>query len=163
MPRPRRRELGLPLVVLRYFSVYGPRQRPDMGYHRFIHALLHGQPITVNGDGLQVRGNTYVSDAVAATVAALDAPVGEVYNVGGGETAKRVGDHQQDRDDSRLSPRSAARPPVPAVTSGDRGADTSKLVRHLGWKPRIGLDEGLAHQVARHHRCACDWRPECHP
>ena len=79
--------MGLPLVVLRYFSVYGPRQRPDMGYHRFIHALLHDDEIAVFGDGLQTRGNTYVEDCVAATVAALEAPVGEVYNVGGGETA----------------------------------------------------------------------------
>ena len=80
-------EQGLPLVVLRYFSVYGPRQRPDMGYHRFIHALLHGDEIVVYGDGLQTRGNTYVEDCTAATVAALEAPVGEIYNVGGGETA----------------------------------------------------------------------------
>ncbi len=80
-------ECGLPLVVLRFFSVFGPRQRPDMGYHRFIEAMLQGQPVIVNGDGLQVRGNTYISDCVAATLAALEAPVGELYNVGGGETA----------------------------------------------------------------------------
>jgi nucleoside-diphosphate-sugar epimerase len=80
-------ERGLPLVVLRYFSVYGPRQRPDMGYHRFIRALLCGEPVTVYGDGMQVRGNTYVGDCVAATVAAAEAPVGETYNVGGGEAA----------------------------------------------------------------------------
>src|SRR5262249_43841902 len=80
-------EFGLPFVVLRYFSVYGPRQRPDMGYHRFIHALLHGETLTVCGDGLQVRGNTYIDDCVAATIAAVNAPLGETYNVGGGETA----------------------------------------------------------------------------
>jgi nucleoside-diphosphate-sugar epimerase len=51
-------ECGLPLVVLRFLSIYGPRQRPDMGYHRFIQALLEGSPVTVYGDGLQVRGNT---------------------------------------------------------------------------------------------------------
>ena len=60
--------MGLPLVVLRYFSVYGPRQRPDMGYHNSSRALLAGQPITVFGDGQQVRGNTYVADCVEATV-----------------------------------------------------------------------------------------------
>src|SRR5262249_1245751 len=80
-------ELGLPLVVLRYFSVYGPGQRPDMGYNRFIHALLTGEPITVCGDGLQVRGNTYIEDCVEATVRAAEALPGETYNVGGGETA----------------------------------------------------------------------------
>src|SRR5262245_47233956 len=80
-------EHGLPLVVLRYFSVYGPRQRPDMGYHRFIAAMLNAQPVTVTGDGAQVRGNTYVGDCVEATIAALQAPRNETYNVGGGETA----------------------------------------------------------------------------
>jgi nucleoside-diphosphate-sugar epimerase len=69
-------ELGLPLVILRYFSVYGPRQRPDMGHHRFIQGLLLRQPVIVYGDGLQVRGNTYVDDCVRATALALDAVVG---------------------------------------------------------------------------------------
>src|SRR5262249_40404768 len=55
-------DLGVPTVVLRYFSVYGPRQRPDMGYHRFIGAMLDSKPITVFGDGLQARGNTYSDD-----------------------------------------------------------------------------------------------------
>src|SRR5262249_79002 len=55
-------ELSVPLVVLRYFSVYGPRQRPDMSYHRFIQAILAGQPFVVYGDGNQVRGNTFVGD-----------------------------------------------------------------------------------------------------
>src|SRR5262249_24928678 len=78
---------NLPIGPLRYFSVYGPRQRPDMGYHRFIRALFERQPIVVYGDGQQVRGNTYVSDCVAATLAAVEARPGELYNVGGGETA----------------------------------------------------------------------------
>src|SRR5262249_47409050 len=78
---------GLPVITLRYFSVYGPRQRPDMGYHLFIRAMMRQEPITVYGDGLQVRGNTYVADCVAATIAAVDAHAGELYNVGGGETA----------------------------------------------------------------------------
>src|SRR5204862_6001941 len=61
---------GLPVVTLRYFSVYGPRQRPDMGYHKFIAAMLRDEPVTVCGDGEQVRGNTYVADCVAAPAAA---------------------------------------------------------------------------------------------
>ncbi len=77
----------MPLVILRYFSVYGPRQRPDMGYHQFIRAMLTGEAITVTGDGHQIRGNTYVGDCVAATVAAIDAMPGEIFNVGGGEMA----------------------------------------------------------------------------
>jgi nucleoside-diphosphate-sugar epimerase len=139
-------EYGLPLVVLRYFSVYGPRQRPDMGYHRFIDAILQGQPLVVYGDGLQARGNTYIEDCVAATVAALEAPIGEVYNVGGGETAnvwEILGKLETILGRRPLVRREPGRPGDQRFT----GADTVKIFRHLGWRPRIGLDEGLAHQV----------------
>jgi nucleoside-diphosphate-sugar epimerase len=140
-------EHGLPLVVLRYFSVYGPRQRPDMGYHRFIAALLAGTPVTVYGDGLQMRGNTYVADCVEATVASVNAPVGETYNVGGGETVS-VWD-VLDRLE-RITGRRAAvrREPARAGDQRHTAADTTKIGRHLGWRPRVGLDEGLAAQVA---------------
>jgi nucleoside-diphosphate-sugar epimerase len=140
-------EHGLPLVVLRYFSVYGPRQRPDMGYHRFIHALLRGQPITVYGDGMQSRGNTYVEDCVEATVAALQATVGEVYNVGGGETATvwEILGKLEGLTGCRANVR---REPARAGDQRFTAADTGKLTRHLGWQPRVGLDEGLARQVA---------------
>jgi nucleoside-diphosphate-sugar epimerase len=140
-------EHGLPLVVLRYFSVYGPRQRPDMGYHRFIQAMLHGEPLTVFGDGLQMRGNTYVGDCVEATVAAMQALPGETYNVGGGETVS-VWDvlHKLERVLGRkaIVVRQPARPGDQRYTV----ADTSRLWRHLGWQPRVSLDEGLALQVA---------------
>ena len=78
-------EFGVPAVVLRYFSVYGPRQRPEMGYHLFINAILQGKPIKLTGDGSQVRGNTYIADCVEATVRATQAPPGEVFNLGGGD------------------------------------------------------------------------------
>src|SRR5687767_5825210 len=78
-------EFGVPAVVLRYFSVYGPRQRPEMGYHLFIHAILQGKPIKLTGDGLQVRGNTYIADCVEATILATRATPGETFNLGGGE------------------------------------------------------------------------------
>jgi nucleoside-diphosphate-sugar epimerase len=140
-------EQGLPLVVLRYFSVYGPRQRPDMGYHRFVRALLSGEPVTVCGDGLQVRGNTYIDDCVEATVAAAGALAGETYNVGGGE-AVSVWDvvHKLEAIIGRRAVirREPARPGDQRHTC----ADTCKLTRHLGWQPRVGLDEGLARQVA---------------
>jgi nucleoside-diphosphate-sugar epimerase len=140
-------EHGLPLVVLRYFSVYGPRQRPDMGYHRFIQALLTGEPVVVYGDGLQVRGNTYVDDCVAATVAAAGALPGEIYNVGGGEavTVWEVLRKLEAILDCRADVR---REPARLGDQRYTGADTSKLHRHLGWQPRVGLDEGLARQVA---------------
>ena len=140
-------EEGLPLVVLRYFSVYGPRQRPDMGYHRFVRALLTGTPITVCGDGMQVRGNTYIDDCVAATVAAAGAVPGETYNVGGGEAAS-VWDviHKLEAIVGRraIIQNAAARPGDQRHTC----ADTGKLNRHLDWTPRIRLDEGLSRQVA---------------
>jgi nucleoside-diphosphate-sugar epimerase len=139
-------ECGLPLVVLRYFSVYGPGQRPDMGYYRFIEGMLTGQPIIVHGDGLQSRGNTYVSDCVAATTAALEAPLGEIYNVGGGETAnvwEILGKLERIIGRRAEVRREPARPGDQRVTA----ADTTKLSRQLGWQPRVGLDEGLAKQV----------------
>ncbi len=139
-------EFDLPLVVLRYFSVYGPRQRPDMGYHKFVNALLSDDAITVFGDGQQVRGNTYIDDCVAATVAAVDANIGEVYNVGGGETAS-VWDilHKLEALTGR-----SARIIRAVARAGDQRhttADTTKLKRHLGWQPKVGLDDGLSRQV----------------
>jgi nucleoside-diphosphate-sugar epimerase len=140
-------EHGLPVVVLRYFSVYGPRQRPDMGYHKFISALLHGDEITVFGDGLQTRGNTYIDDCTAATVAALEAPVGEVYNVGGGETASVwdiIGKLETILGRRALVRRESARAGDQRFTAADAG----KLTRHLGWAPTVGLNDGLARQAA---------------
>jgi nucleoside-diphosphate-sugar epimerase len=140
-------EHGLPVVALRYFSVYGPRQRPDMGYYRFIHSFLNGQPIVVYGDGNQVRGNTYVADCVEATMAAVQALPGEIYNVGGGEAAtvweilRKLEILIGGRVEVRQEP---ARPGDQRYTC----ADTTKLNRLLGWKPLIGLDEGLARQAA---------------
>ncbi|WP_404449345.1 NAD-dependent epimerase/dehydratase family protein [Sutcliffiella horikoshii] len=80
---------GLPLVILRYFTVYGPRQRPDMAFHRFIKQLLTKQHITVFGDGLQSRDFTYIDDCVTATKAALTSgeAIGETINIGGKERA----------------------------------------------------------------------------
>jgi len=140
-------EMGLPLVVLRYFSVYGPRQRPDMGYHRFIRALLRGETIPVFGDGQQVRGNTYISDCVDATVRAAGAMPSETFNVGGGETAS-VWDILRKLE--RLTRRRAITVQEPARAGDQRStcADTTKLTRHLGWHAQVSLDEGLALQIA---------------
>lgn len=140
-------EHGLPLVTLRYFSVYGPRQRPDMGYFRFIQAMLNNEPVTVYGDGQQVRGNTFIADCVEASVAAMQALPGETYNVGGGESAS-VWDIL-----TRLEVLLGRRPDVrkePARAGDQRvtGADTTKLYRHLAWQPRFLLDDGLSRQVA---------------
>ena len=139
-------EHNLPAVVLRYFSVYGPRQRPEMGYHLFINAILTGKPITLTGDGLQVRGNTYIADCVDATIKATAAMPGETFNLGGGELVTVL---EVLRKLERITGKPAVierHPPRP----GDQlatGADVTKLFRHLGWKPTTGIDEGLAKQV----------------
>jgi nucleoside-diphosphate-sugar epimerase len=118
-----------------------------MGYHRFIQALLQDQPITIYGDGRQVRGNTYVADCVRATMAAVDGVPGEVYNVGGGQTAS-VWDILHMLEglagcEARIN-QEPARP-------GDQDytfADTTKLRAQVGWEPVTPLAEGLALQWA---------------
>src|SRR5262249_3397918 len=80
-----RSEFGLEAVIVRYFTIYGPRQRPDMAFTKMVTCLADGRPFELYGDGSQSRSFTYVEDAVAATVAAMEgAPGGAVYNVGGG-------------------------------------------------------------------------------
>lgn len=135
----------LPIVILRYFSVYGPRQRPDMGYHLFIQALLEEKKVTVFGDGRQVRGNTYVSDCVDATILAADAPAGELFNVGGGEMVS-VWEVLEKLE--RISGRKFNIEHLPARPGDQRHtfADTTKLQKRLGWKPVVSLDDGLAQQ-----------------
>jgi len=139
-------EFGLPVTVLRYFSVYGPRQRPEMGYHLFIDAILHDKPIKLTGDGLQIRGNTYIADCVEATVRATQAMPGEVFNLGGGELVTVL---EVFRKLEKIIGKQAIverHPPRP----GDQlatGADVSKMMRHLGWKPTTSIDDGLARQV----------------
>src|SRR6476469_9066503 len=77
---------GVPVTALRYFTVYGPRQRPDMAFHKFFKAVLEDQAIPIYGDGQQTRDFTFVADAIAANLAAGSVPeaVGEVFNIGGG-------------------------------------------------------------------------------
>lgn len=139
-------EFGIPAVVLRYFSVYGPRQRPEMGYHLFINAILHGRPIKLTGDGLQIRGNTYIADCVEATIRATQAMPGEVFNLGGGELVTVL-------DVLRKLERIIGKPAIierHPPRKGDQlatGADVTKLQRHLNWKPTTSIDEGLAQQV----------------
>lgn len=134
---------GVPAVSLRYFTVYGPRQRPDMGFHRFLRAVHRHEAITVYGDGEQTRDFTYVDDIVRATVAAADRGVpGRVYNIGGGS---RVSINDVLRMIGQISGQ-----PVRLVSSGaQKGdmrhtfADTSRARADLGFVPRVGLLEGL--------------------
>ena len=135
---------GVPTVALRYFTVYGPRQRPDMGFHRFLRATLEGKPITVYGDGEQTRDFTFVADAVSATIAAATRGVpGRVYNIGGGS---RVSINEV----LDIIGRVAGRRPLVTVDSAQKGdmrhtyADTSLARRDLEFAPTVTLEEGLA-------------------
>jgi nucleoside-diphosphate-sugar epimerase len=135
---------GLPTVALRYFTVYGPRQRPDMGFHKFLRAAILGEPITLYGDGEQTRDFTYVHDAVTATVAAaIQGVPSRVYNVGGGSrvTVNEV---------LEMIGRVSGRRPIITVDAAQKGdmrhtyADTSRARADLGFVPAVGLEEGLA-------------------
>jgi nucleoside-diphosphate-sugar epimerase len=141
-------EAGLDAVVLRYFTVYGPRQRPDMAFARIVHALALGEPFHVYGTGEQSRDVTYVGDAVTATVAAMEtAPPGAVYNVGGGTEAslREVIALLEELAGRRLDARFD---PAAAGDVGRTAADTSRIRAALGWAPAASLADGLAAQLA---------------
>ena len=140
-------EFDVPAVILRYFSVYGPRQRPEMGYHKFIQSVLDGQPIQLTGDGSQVRGNTYIADCVAATMSAVNTVPGEAFNVGGGEMVSVM---EVIRKIESITGRTAKIHRLPERRGDQKhtGADSTKLTRHTGWKPKVGVEEGLERQIA---------------
>ncbi|MCP9953328.1 NAD-dependent epimerase/dehydratase family protein [Actinomadura madurae] len=140
---------GLRTVLLRYFSVYGPRQRPDMAFHRFVEAALDGRPLPVFGDGRGSRSFTHVRDVVAATLAAAaaDLPPGIAVNVGHRE-------HVAVRDaiallTRTLGVRTEIRRETPVAGDAARTwADTTRAEELLGWTATTGLAEGLAEQIA---------------
>lgn len=136
---------GTPVVVLRFFSVYGPRQRPDMAYNIFIRSLIADTPITVYGDGQQVRGNTFVADCVEAIIASANAQLGETFNIGGGEMVSVI-DVMAKLE--RIAGKKFTVKTEPARIGDQRHtfADTTKLRRQLNWEPQTTLDEGLAKQ-----------------
>ena len=138
------RNFGIPVAALRYFTVYGPRQRPDMAFHRFCRAMLAGEPITVYGDGKQSRDFTFVSDAVEANVRAWKraAPQG-VYNVGGGsqvEVLEAISILEKNlgrKARVNLEPR-------PAGDPLRTRADATRLAADLGYATAVGIADGLA-------------------
>jgi UDP-glucose 4-epimerase len=140
------RNFDIPVTSLRYFTVYGPRQRPDMAFCRFMEALVDGQEIGVFGDGEQTREFTYVSDAVDGTVKAATADVaGQVINLGGGSrvSVNRVLDTLED-----ISRIKARRKYLPVAPGDPRhtGASINLARERLGWEPRVSLREGLTRQ-----------------
>ena len=134
---------GVPVVSLRYFTVYGQRQRPDMAIHKFVNAMLNEREIHIYGDGQQLRDFTFVDDVLdALLLAAHGEMAGEVFNIGGGHTISvnaliqsierlvgkkaRVRHVEQQKGDAR-----------------DTWADTSKAKRLLSWSPQTNLESGL--------------------
>ena len=135
---------GVPAVSLRYFTVYGPGQRPDMGFHRFLRAAHLGEPITVYGDGEQTRDFTFVADTVAATMAAGDrGRPGGVYNIGGGS---RVSVNHVLALIERITGRPVRlqREPDQKGDMRDTFADTSRAKTELAFAPSRSLETGLA-------------------
>ena len=140
------KNFNIPAVSVRYFTVYGPRQRPDMAFSRFMQALADGQPIEVFGDGEQTREFTFVSDAVEGTIKAATADVvGQVFNLGGGSrvTINRVLATLEDISRIKLQ-----RQTFPAALGDPRhtGASINLARERLGWEPRVSLREGLTKQ-----------------
>jgi len=137
---------GIPAVSLRYFTVYGPRQRPDMGFQRFLTAVAQGSPITVYGDGEQTRDFTFVADIVAANMAAADqGRPGSVYNIGGGSRVSL--NHVLDLI-GRVTgkPLKIQREPEQKGDMRHTYADTSLAGRDLSFRPRVNLENGLEQQ-----------------
>jgi nucleoside-diphosphate-sugar epimerase len=147
---------GVRTFCLRYFNVYGPRQDPASPYAavvpRFMAAVREGRPMIVNGDGTQTRDFTFVTDVVAANLACVDAPdaaAGSVYNVAGG---RRISVRELAERVAAL----AGRPPEMTFTPARAGdvrdslADLGRSQELLGWRPQVGLDEGLERTWAWH-------------
>ena len=144
-----KRNFGLPVVSLRFFTVYGPRQRPDMAFHRFIAGVLDGKPMEVFGDGTQTRDFTYVSDIVDANLRAMRYGGTEsIFNIGGGSRVALGAVLEI------LSAELSRRGPVQVVfkehVKGDvmhTYADIGLAARELGYSPKVDLEEGIAREI----------------
>ena len=137
---------GVPAVSLRYFTVYGPRQRPDMGFSRFLHAVTRGEAVPQFGDGRQTRDFTFVADAVDATVAAaMRGTPGGVYNIGGGSRVALLEAFELIR---RITGRPLLVEPIEAQRGDmrDTYADTTRARADLGFAPTVTLEDGLRAQ-----------------
>ncbi|RCJ18923.1 UDP-glucose 4-epimerase [Nostoc minutum NIES-26] len=141
------KNFGVPFVALRYFTVYGPRQRPDMAFHKFFKSILQDEAIPVYGDGQQTRDFTFVSDAVAANLAAAAVPeaVGEIFNIGGGS---RVVLAEVLDTMAEIIGKPIKRNHIEKAMGDARhtAADVSKARKILGYQPQVSLKEGLTRE-----------------
>jgi len=138
---------GVPTCSLRYFTVYGQRQRPDMGFHKFLKAALHDEAIVIYGDGQQTRDFTFVNDVIAANLAASTVPeaIGEVFNIGGGS---RVVLTDVIATMEAIIGRSIRQEKIETAIGDARhtSADVSKAKRILNYRPQVSLRQGLIHE-----------------
>lgn len=138
---------SIPVISLRYFTVYGPRQRPDMAFHKFIKAILNDKEIEIYGNGNQTRDFTFISDAVEANILAMYSNAkGEIYNIGGGSRTTI-------NNCIRILEEITGKKAKVRYMEKERGdmehtyADTSKARGELGYKPEVSLREGLGREV----------------
>ena len=139
-------EFGLDVATVRYFTIYGPRQRPDMAFTRMVSCLAEGRPFDLYGDGSQSRSFTFVDDAVDATIAAMErAPGGATYNVGGGAEVSML---EAIETLGRVSGRrlEIVRHPRREGDAARTAADTTRIRADLGWEPMTSFQNGLAAQ-----------------
>ena len=146
---------GVPTVALRYFTVYGPRQRPDMAFHRLCEAIVTGEPFPLYGDGSQVRDFTFVGDVVAANLAAAAGELrpGSVLNVAGGTSISLSGVIEL-LEELSGSPVPVDRRPVQSGDVHRTGGSTERIRQQLGWFPVTDLRHGLQVQLEWHRRRA---------
>lgn len=144
------RNFGMPTIALRYFTVYGPGQRPDMAFHRLCEAAVGRGDFTLMGDGSQIRDFTFVDDVAAANLLAIRIPTdpGTVLNVGGGDpvSIKEVIDYVQDQYPTTAVAQTSAAPGDVLRT----GADISETTRLLGWAPAVDWRSGIEAQLLSH-------------
>jgi len=142
---------GIPTISLRYFTVYGPRQRPDMAFYKLIGAIARGEAFPLYGDGQQTRDFTYVSDAVAANLLAADGPVGRVFNIGGGSRVK-LNEVIAVIEELGGRPARIERQSQQAGDVRHTWADTRAARNLLGFEPQVSLYDGLDEEVSWLHK-----------
>jgi len=141
------KNFGVPFTALRYFTVYGPRQRPDMAFHKFFKSVLLDQAIPIYGDGQQTRDYTFVSDAIAANLVAATVPeaVGEIFNIGGGSRVvlTEVIDTME-----KVIGQPVRREYIENAIGDARhtAADVSKARKLLSYQPQVTLVDGLTQE-----------------
>ena len=138
---------GVPTTSLRYFTVYGPRQRPDMGINKFVRAIINDNEITIYGDGMQTRDFTFVDDAVEANIlAAKSNNIGEIFNIGGGNRIN-VNDLIEAMENTLGKQANVNYIEVQKGDVKDTLADVNKAKEMLKWEPKTDIYLGLTKYI----------------